>query len=518
MTGEQCALNDPAWQHEPGAGSRALRADPAGGAVVVRAAPDSAIAAGLVLELNERHFSARCLKQGEPNPQTAAAVLWVIEHRDILEQLQRARAASPLPNLVLAATRTLGREALEHLDDRDDLASLADTAEVIGWRMRRLLQQQVRAISDLDPLTGLLSRRAFTMRVEHAIETSSNTAVTGLILFDVDGFKLFNDALGHAAGDMALRAVGASLAHVFDPQDVVGRVGGDEFAVLLTRPDRAALVRAGEAAVRAVAATQVRALAEHPGLRVSAGLTVVRGGAPVSERMVESDVAMYEAKSAGGNALIVYRESAPGDDLMGPDLRLRHFETATRVATERLVEMITLKGRRLVTAAHREANVCALTGLYNRRYFDAQLHREILRARAEGRPLSLVLLDIDRFHDVNTTHGWPTGDRVLQSFATVLQSTVRATDWVARYGGEEFVIVMPDTTMESARPVAERVRQAFAGTVIDGVEGQHVAATLSAGVAQFGADADTSIALVQQASKALLQAKSGGRNRVELAA
>ncbi|MDH4104645.1 MAG: hypothetical protein OEV39_00835, partial [Gammaproteobacteria bacterium] len=73
-------------------------------------------------------------------------------------------------------------------------------------------------------------------------------------------------------------------------------------------------------------------------------------------------------------------------------------------------------------------------------------------------------------------------------------------------------------TLESAQPVAERVRQAFANTVIDGVEGQRVVATLSAGVAQFGPMADSAIALVQQASMALLQAKSGGRNRVELAA
>jgi two-component system cell cycle response regulator len=227
---------------------------------------------------------------------------------------------------------------------------------------------------------------------------------------------------------------------------------------------------------------------------------------------------MYEAKGTGGSCLVQYREADSNDDPMAPDLRMRHFETATRVATERLVEMITLKGKRLINAANHEANVCALTSLYNRRYFDAQMQREIQRARSEGRPLSLVLLDIDRFHDVNTTHGWPTGDRVLQAIATVLQSAVRATDWVARYGGEEFVIVMPDTTLESAQPVAERVRQAFAGTVIDGVEGQHVAATLSAGVAQFGATADSAIALVQQASMALLQAKSGGRNRVELAA
>ena len=493
-------------------------AETAGGHVIVRAEPHSAIAAGLVLELNERRFPARCLRQSEPMPDSAVAVLWVIEQKPMLEQLQRSRAASPLPNLVLAATRSLGREALEHLDDRDDLASLADTAEVIDWRLRRLLQQQMRGLVDLDPLTGLQSRRAFMPRVEQAISAPAGHGVTGLILFDLDGFKLFNDALGHVAGDMALRAVGAGLAHVFEPQDVVARIGGDEFAALLTRADEAELARAGEAAVRAIAATQVRALGEHPALRISGGLTVLRAAEPVSQPMVEADVAMYEAKGTGGGCLVLYREADRNADPLAPDLRMRHFETATRVATERLVEMITLKGRRLINAANHEANVCALTSLYNRRYFDAQMQREIQRARAEGRPLSLVLLDIDRFHDVNTTHGWPTGDRVLQAFATVLQSAVRATDWVARYGGEEFVIVMPDTTLDSAQPVAERVRQAFANTVIDGVEGQRVVATLSAGVAQFGPMADSAIALVQQASMALLQAKSGGRNRVELAA
>lgn len=490
----------------------------AGGAVVLRAEPTSTIAAGLLLELKERGFAARLLQPDELVPATAPAVLWLLEQRSMLEHMQRACAASPIPNLVLAASRSLGREALAHIDDRDDVASLADTPEVIAWRLRRLLQQAWRRAPDLDALTGLLSRRAYATHVERAVKSPSGRGITGFIHLDVDGFKHLNYELGHLAGDMALRAVAGALVHVFGPDDVIARIGGDEFAVLLTRADTQALVRAGEAALRAVAATQVRALGEHPPLRTSAGLTQVRPGVSGTQLMSEADVAMYEAKGAGGNRLDVYRDAAHAGEPFGPDLRLRHFESATRVATERLVEMITLKGRRLIDDAKREANVCALTDLYNRRYFDPQLQREIERARAEGRPLSLALLDIDRFHDVNATHGWPTGDRVLQSTAAVLRSAVRATDWVARYGGEEFVIVMPDTDIASARAVAERVRQAFAAAVIDGVDGQRIEATLSAGVAELAATTTSGIALVQQASNALRVAKSSGRNRVEHAA
>jgi diguanylate cyclase (GGDEF)-like protein len=187
------------------------------------------------------------------------------------------------------------------------------------------------------------------------------------------------------------------------------------------------------------------------------------------------------------------------------------------LATERLVEMITLKSRRLVETAKQEANTCSQTGLHNRRYFDVEFPGEIDRARRQGRPLSLALIDIDHFRLINKHHGWPTGDRVLQAFAGVVRDNVRATDWVARYGGEEFVIVMPDTTLASAAQVAERVRKAFSSGGTESVDGQRVAATLSTGVAQLLDCMDSTTAFVQQASKALLRAKESGRNRVEQA-
>jgi diguanylate cyclase (GGDEF)-like protein len=91
---------------------------------------------------------------------------------------------------------------------------------------------------------------------------------------------------------------------------------------------------------------------------------------------------------------------------------------------------------------------------------------------------------------------------------------VRSTDWVARWGGEEFVIVMPNTGLEAARQVAERVRQAFASATIEGADGQHVSATLSGGVAQLPVGAEAT-ALMELASRALLLAKEHGRNRID---
>jgi two-component system, cell cycle response regulator len=490
------------------------RSDVTSGAVLVRAEPGSTIAAGLVLELNERRFAARLATPDEPIPAKIAAVVWVLEQRTMFERLQRAHATSPVPNLVLAATRPLAREALEHLDERDDLTTLSDAAEVIEWRLRRMLQQALRSVADLDALTGLLGRRAYMARIERAVNSPVTEGATGVIYLDLDDFKRLNDTLGHVGGDMAIRAVAASLEHVFEPDDVVARIGGNEFAVLLTRADTESLVRAGTAALRAVAATHVRALGQHPPLLASAGLALMSPGSTETQLLSEADVAMYEAKCAGGNRLVFYRDEDEGGDHFGRDLRLRHFESATRVATERLVEMITLKGRRIIDEAKREANVCALTELYNRRFFMTQLPREIERARAERRPLSIMLLDIDHFRDVNSTHGWPTGDRVLQAFAAVLRSAVRTTDWVARYGGEEFVIVMPNASLEIASQVAERVRHAFAATDVESIAGQRVTTTSSAGVAELTDADDSAIAFLQQASEALRQAKSGGRNQV----
>lgn len=154
-----------------------------------------------------------------------------------------------------------------------------------------------------------------------------------------------------------------------------------------------------------------------------------------------------------------------------------------------------------------------LTGLHNRRYLDSHLQTLFDRAVARGRPLSLLITDIDRFKAINDAYGHDGGDEVLREFARRLRKTVRGIDLACRFGGEEFVVVMPDTEGELARKVAERMRAEIAAFPF-AVAGKDVAVTVSVGVSSLLPGADSSQQLLKRADEALYVAKSGGRNRV----
>lgn len=160
------------------------------------------------------------------------------------------------------------------------------------------------------------------------------------------------------------------------------------------------------------------------------------------------------------------------------------------------------------------ARTDALTGLANRRAFDAGARREIERARRYGTPLALVIADLDHFKTINDRHGHHVGDLVLQEFARILGDSVRGVDLVGRWGGEEFAILMPGTDLDEARLAAERMRQSLAEHVAD-CEGHECRVTASFGVAAFVSSAPTMDALLGRADAALYRAKDNGRNRVE---
>ena len=154
-----------------------------------------------------------------------------------------------------------------------------------------------------------------------------------------------------------------------------------------------------------------------------------------------------------------------------------------------------------------------LTGCYNRRYLDERLREEVLRSQRSGRPLSLVVTDLDHFKRVNDTMGHPAGDRVLKGMAEILLSEMRAQiDWVARLGGEEFVVLLPDTPLDAAGRVAERLRLAVAGTTFTH-EGRDIHVTASFGVASRSED-DTAATLLARADSNLYRAKEAQRNLV----
>lgn len=158
-----------------------------------------------------------------------------------------------------------------------------------------------------------------------------------------------------------------------------------------------------------------------------------------------------------------------------------------------------------------------LTGLWNRAAILGLLDREVARGGRDGRPVAVLMTDLDHFKSINDTHGHLAGDAVLRAAAQRLEAVVRPYDAVGRYGGEEFLVVLPGCGTEEAATLAERLRRALADRPFD-VEAGELAVTLSVGVAvcEDGSPADP-VGLLGAADAALYQAKARGRNRVELA-
>ena len=169
------------------------------------------------------------------------------------------------------------------------------------------------------------------------------------------------------------------------------------------------------------------------------------------------------------------------------------------------------------TELHRIAMTDELTGLANRREALAGIDRMIAAARRNHRPLTLAILDIDRFKLVNDSHGHPAGDEVIREVAEAAARIMREQDLVGRLGGEEFIIAFPDCSDSEALAACERLRQAIEQTPIVLESGTALTVTISFGVARYS-NSETRTALIGRADQALYFAKKGGRNQVHVAA
>jgi diguanylate cyclase (GGDEF)-like protein len=160
------------------------------------------------------------------------------------------------------------------------------------------------------------------------------------------------------------------------------------------------------------------------------------------------------------------------------------------------------------------ATIDPLTGLLNRRYVDDRFALELSRARRNGQPLSIAVIDVDRFKLFNDTHGHSAGDLALKAIGATLRSSFRQSDTTGRYGGEEFVVIMPETGLEAAQQKLEYLRTQIANTSIDlKARGVVVNVTISAGLAAFPQDGADETELFTAADERLFQAKREGRNR-----
>jgi two-component system cell cycle response regulator len=239
----------------------------------------------------------------------------------------------------------------------------------------------------------------------------------------------------------------------------------------------------------------------------------VREGTLVATRSVIAVPFALEADQAG---VFFLRRNRTEPPLTAADVEFA--ETVVRAAVSsaqrtRLIESTMADNQRLEQLAHTDP----LTRTLNRRALTERLAAEMERVRRYNTMVSLLLLDIDHFKQINDTYGHLAGDDVLVEISAMLQRMVRAVDMVSRYGGEEFVVVLPETGAAGAEAFAERLRELIEGHLFARMRGAPIRVTTSIGVSSFpGFGVDSVDDLISAADQALYRAKSEGRNRVRV--
>jgi diguanylate cyclase (GGDEF)-like protein len=196
---------------------------------------------------------------------------------------------------------------------------------------------------------------------------------------------------------------------------------------------------------------------------------------------------------------------------------VRYEELLLRVRRVLRERELTDERNRMLEKLQRLAITDGLTTLFNSRHFYTQLELEADRSIRYKHPLSMLLIDIDRFKEFNDTFGHLEGDKVLVRFSQILKSCLRAHDSAYRYGGEEFTVILPETTAEEARTVAQRIRTALAAECFMPSPGRSVSKTISIGVTEYAPMEDMTT-FIRRADEAMYVSKQNGRNRVSVIA
>ncbi|MET0292371.1 MAG: diguanylate cyclase [Steroidobacteraceae bacterium] len=230
------------------------------------------------------------------------------------------------------------------------------------------------------------------------------------------------------------------------------------------------------------------------------------GGAPVcAHPLPDFDGSVCLPMQAHGETLGIFVADAKGLDAEGGVQRL-----------DRIVEQVSLgiASLRIQQRIWEQSVRDPMTDLFNRRYAEPTLQRELARAQRAGGALTVLLLDVDHFKRVNDEYGHDGGDAVLKQVAAMIRTAARSEDVPCRYGGEEFLVVLPGCTLEQGEAWAERLRARLAATRLKISGDRQIPVTASIGVATYPDHADTGPGLISAADGALYAAKASGRNRV----
>ncbi len=289
-------------------------------------------------------------------------------------------------------------------------------------------------------------------------------------------------------------------------------VGGKEFALLLDDGDRIRANRHSGIPSAALDALERWANSRRATLRE-------RGTVLIDDLATEPALAQLPQQQRMPLGSMCAAPLVFGDQLLGLLVALAHGSTvflpsdASALSAYAGHAAIALSNARLVERLERQAAEDPLTGLANQRAFHRECEREFSRIARTVGELSLVMLDLDHFKDINDVHGHPYGDQVLIAVADALRASVRVHDTVARLGGEEFAILLPDADTEAAYMFAERARQAIARIPVE-----RTPLACSAGAATALSAAVSPRELLERADSALYEAKRLGRDRTAVSA
>jgi diguanylate cyclase (GGDEF)-like protein len=449
------------------------------------------------------------IRPGEEIPAEVEALVVDLHAYKNLVQLATAYRLFNKKVIFVAATPDEELGLLEFIDPSDDIVRVDALEAQLAIRVERLLSAPY--MTRMDALTGLSNRRfAFDVAARAIKEGVDTEHPLSIILVDIDEFKRINDQYGHATGDSVLKALGIALASASAGALCVARIGGDEFLVLLSA-DRD-LVRARAEALRAA----IQAIVVEGEIRITASLgvaTAISSPSGFEELVSQADICMYHAKQLGKNRVVDQADFGSYAQSRDEEPAIIDFDNRVRVLTDRLAEYLSQKGRILARGFQDEAELDGLTGIFNRRYFDRRILREFELAHRPDRPLSLLFFDIDDFGAVNRDYGYPAGDRCLKAVTAAIARSVRSTDWVARYGGEELCAILPDTPLDEAAAIAERILETIRAIEATTVDGRKFKVTASCGVVETrGRDAEVP-EFVQRASDKVREAKKAGKDR-----